>query len=339
MTGWLSRFGFSWVGAAATFCLKPTLSGGVQMCAWLTLGLLTKAYFLTAVPFVGAVLVFCRLRRGFSWRIAAGLAAGSLGLAGPWYARNVILYRNLAGMQETSGGIPAGRLAAAALHLPWLHALDPWLHALDATARSALWTGNNSLIAFSSKTTCAMIVALAGAAVIYLIHASRQRLSDSEGVVLAGLLCFAAGLVYSTVLTFWYTRGAGISPAPWYLQPMLAPGMCLLFLGLSQFRIAGSVMAIAILWLWSYAIGVTYIAKLVPLYAGFTGGRAHLAELAIWWQWLLGGSWGTLDTAALLAPRALILLTGLVVALVLTLAVAISVVCWQRRRMAAAQDS
>jgi hypothetical protein len=306
------------VCAAVDLHLHPKTTTAMRLSLWLAVGLLTKAYFLIAVPFALVLLASCCVRRKLPWPRAAALAGGSLAVAAPWYLRNLVLYRNLAGMQETNGGIPLAQLAGAALHVPWLRALM-------ATARTSLWTGNNSLFTFSSKTIGIMLLLLAAAGIAYAVHAVRDRLPEPERPLLAALLCFAAGLAYSTVLTFWYTHGAGISPAPWYVQALLAPGLCLLFIGLSSFRLLGTVLALAIVWLWTYVLAATYVAKLIPFYAGFNTGRAHLADLTEWWRRLVGGSWGTLDTAALLPPGALIVMTSAVVIVAVTLAAALSV--------------
>jgi hypothetical protein len=64
-------------------------------------------------------------------------------------------------------------------------------------------------------------------------------------------------------------------------------------------------------WLWAYVIVATYVAKLVPLYAGLTQDRAHLAELPAWYARLAAGD-GGLVTAALLPTGILLALTAVV---------------------------
>ena len=305
------------------FYLRPRTSTAVRLAAWLAVGLLTKAYFLIAVPFVLALLAGCYLQRRLPLGRALAIAAGAFAVAAPWYLRNLLLYRNLAGTQETNGGVPFAHLAAAAVRVPWRKAFL-------ATVRTSFWTANNSLFTFSVKTTAAVLFLLTAGALIYAFQTVRGRLPEPERPVLGGLFCFAGGLIYSTVVTFWFTQGSGISPAPWYVQPLFAPGACLLFIGLSRARFVGAGLAIAILWLWTYVIAATYVAKLVPYYAGFMTGRARLAELAGWWKRLFKGSWGVLDTAALLPPATLLFLTVAVVALALGLASTLSVIAVRR---------
>lgn len=307
------------LGEAISLYLQPKAATSIRLALWLAAGLLTKAYFLSAVPLVFALVALCSLRRKLPWRHAAACMVLSLGIAAPWYARNLFLYRNLTGMQETAGGAPFAQLAGVAAHIPWLRA------ALF-TARTSLWTGNNSLFLFSSKTVSLMLGLLLAAACLYGVHAVRHRLPCSERPLLAGVLCFAAGLIYSTVLTSWSTHGAGISPAPWYVQPLLAPGLCLLFIGLLELERPGSLFRLAILWVWTYVIAATYVAKLIPFYAGFTSSQARLADLPGWWGRLFAGSYGSLGTAALLPPAALLLMTAAVVIAAVALAAALSVI-------------
>jgi len=266
--------------------------------------LLTKAYFLAMAPVVCGVVLLGVVRRRTAPRHALGFLALALGLAGPWYLRNLMLYHELSGMQETVGGAPLPALARAALRLPWLKSL--WI-----TGHVSLWTGNSSLISFHAATISVMLLALAGAAGVYVRGAIRRRPGAAEAVVLAGLLAYLAALAYEAVLRFWYTRGVGIAPSPYYVQLLAPPLLGLLLLGLSRAGRAGGMLRIAMLWLWAYAIAATYAAKLVPFYAGLTQDRARLADLPGWYARLAAGG-GGLDTAALLPTGVLLALTAAV---------------------------
>jgi hypothetical protein len=85
----------------------------------------------------------------------------------------------------------------------------------------------------------------------------------------------------------------------------------LLLLGLSRAGRIGAVLRLAMVWLWAYVIVATYVAKLVPLYAGLTQDRAHFSELPAWYARLAGGG-GGLDSTALLSTGFLLVLTALV---------------------------
>lgn len=268
--------------------------------------LLSKASFLTAVPFAVGLVIVCCGRRKLLWRQAALFAVMLLGIAGPWYGRNLALYRNLSGMQETAHGTPLRQLLHAAVALPWGDALL-------STARHSLWTGNNSFFTLSSITVWIMLGLLAVGVCLYVVRAARAGLPTGERIVLSGLFCYALGLVYAAVLAFWWSRGAAFTPAPWYVQALLPPGMLLVLLGTACSVPAAGALRIALLWVWAYQIAVTWLTKLIPFYAGFSSGRARLADLPRWYAEMLSGSYGALGTTALLSPPLLLVLAALAI--------------------------
>lgn len=271
--------------------------------------LLTKASFLPMAAFgVGLVVVGC-VRGKLLWRHAALFAVLILGIAGPWYGRNLALSGNLSGMQETAHGTPLVQILQAAAALPWGDALL-------STASHSLWTGNNSFFTLSAVTIWVMLGLLAAGVCLYVVRAARAGLSGSERIVLAGMLCYGLGLVYAAVLAFWASKGVAFTPAPWYVQALLPAGMLLVLQG------SGRALRMALLWVWVYQIGVTWLAKLIPFYAGFSSGRARLADLAGWYAGMLSGSYGALGTIALLPPPVLLGLAALSVASAATLAIA-----------------
>jgi hypothetical protein len=235
---------------------RRTLTFGILLAA----GLLTKAYFLAALPF--AAYEIYRARRP--------VALVPLLAAIPWYARNLRLYHDLSGMQETAGhGIPVGAILHALSHFPWPRSLG-------ATVTHALWSGNNSDTTFNALTIDVMVVLLAAAAVLWLRH---RRPVDTTLLVAAA--SFAAGLLYSTLLSYTVTAGVQISPSPWYVQPLFAPTLCLCVAGMARSGRAGAALRIATVSLWTYVICATWLAKLVPLYGGYSG-RTSVANL---WRW------------------------------------------------------
>jgi hypothetical protein len=135
-------------------------------------GLLAKSYLIALVPFAAGVVLWLAITRKLAWRAVGLFTAALLIVAGPWYARNLFLYGNLSGMQETTGGIPEIRLLSAAEALPWLRM------AVQA-ARAALWTGNNSFISFDSTTITLQLAAIAIAVALYIKarRTGRRRLS------------------------------------------------------------------------------------------------------------------------------------------------------------------
>jgi hypothetical protein len=233
----------------------------------LSLGLLTKAYFLFMVPL--ALVIVCRRLR------AAGLfAAVMLVVAGPWYWRNFKLYHDLAGTGEKTSGFGPKQLAQALYHLPWRDSIA-------YMATSSLWTGNNSFTTFSARTLYLVLLLLAAGVALLLYK--RSRWQQAEIVVLSAIVLFSAGLVYITAAFFFGTNGATIAAVPWYMQVLLAPVMLLAFVGMARGRTFGSALSIVYPLLWAYLISATYVVKLIPLYGGFTEPRAHLSDLYSWY--------------------------------------------------------
>ncbi len=274
----------------------------------LTLGaaLLSKASFLAEVPFAVGLVSFGCARRKLRRHQAALFAVLVLGTAGPWYGRNLALYANLSGMQETAHGTPLRQLLHAAVALPWSDALL-------STVRHSLWTGNNSFFTLSLITLWIMLGLLALGSCLYAVRAVRVGLPTGERVLLSGLSCYAMGLVYATVLAFWSSRGAAFTPAPWYVQPLLPPGMLLVLMGTACSIPTANALRAAILWVWTYQITVTWLAKLIPFYAGFSSGHAHLGDLFGWYAAMLSGSHGALGTIALLPPSVLLVLAAVAI--------------------------
>lgn len=291
---------------------RPGRASAVALGAVLGAGLLTKAYFLSCVPFAFGLVAWLAWKRRLQWGSVAAFAGVLLATGGPWYARNIVLYGSLSAMQETVHRGSLWELASAAMRLPWGSAL------LD-TARASLWTGNNSFTAFSSGTLTLMLAAIVAAAVLYCAGAWRIAPSTAERVVLSGAGCFAAALAYSAVVNSWTSRGAMIIASPWYVQVLVPTGLCLLFLGLARGGLAGRIVAVLFVGLWAYVISVTYMVKLIPLYSGYAG-RASLATIAGWYGGSLERIREALANTAMCGPDVLFALTGVVVACAFVLA-------------------
>ncbi len=101
----------------------------------------------------------------------------------------------------------------------------------------------------------------------------------------------------------------------------MAPLLSLALLGCQRSGRLGRWIAICTVALWGYVMAATYVAKLFPLYGGFTAGRSTLREL---WRWYFS-DWprasDILNTTAMVPANVLlILLAGF--AIVLSVAVA-----------------
>jgi hypothetical protein len=297
--------------------LAPRPAAVWMLALTLAAGLLTKAYFLAMLPFAFGVVGWCCLDRKLAWRLGGLFAVLSLAPAAPWYIRNLLLYQNLSGQQETFGGTPALALLHAAIQLPW------W-KSLVTTARTSLWEGNSSATTFGATTIWLMLSLLLAAACLYLWEAFRRRPPSAERVLLAGLGCYAVGLAYSTVLLFYSTKGAGITTAPWYIQLLEPPGLCLLLAGMARGGRTGHWLRRGTLWLWTYVICATYVARLIPLYGGYAGRPVRAIEILRWYTGSFREISGMLATTALIPPAALWVLTAAVVVTGVALAVRLS---------------
>ena len=289
---------------AVTLYRMPRFPSALWLGAVLGIALLVKAYFLPAALLAWGLVAILVRRRKLPVRHAAGAAAVCIAIAAPWYVGN-LLRGNLSGMQETAGGAPVGELVHAALRLPWLATL--W-----NTAHSALWTGNNTYLAFSGLTLNLMLLLLGVATGVYFWQYRRAGSPPGERIVLVGMLMQVVGLTYATVVFFWASHGAASTPSPWYWQALWPAAAGLLMLGVSRAGRRGRWIGIAIVGLWTYVIVATYIAKLIPLYAGLSDGRTRLADLPRWYGGLISGSAGTLATTALMQPAAILALALLV---------------------------
>ena len=239
---------------------SPRTSSG---CGVLSLGLMTKAYFIALVP--AAVALCVVLRR---WRELCVAAAIIFVTAAPWYARNVYRYGAVTGMQESRAGIGAAAVIDAA------PALD-WPGAAVTSVRSALWTGNNSFTSFSARTLAAVIAVWAIALILWAV----SRHTAAEWITSGYCALFVAALGYITVVSLrLHARGAS-GPSPWYSQVLVAPTLGLAFLGCSRLPAWGRFLAAALVALFGYVLIATYVVKLIPLYGGYEG-RTSLALLA-----------------------------------------------------------
>jgi hypothetical protein len=258
----MARIGNEWLALPVAVCLlasaldyhhAPTTRRAVTMAVLLGIGLLTKAWFLAFLP----LLFICALERRYRDLIAALLIV--VAIAGAWYARNVILYHEISGVQDwrfhhadPTEGLRAFRFS----EIPT---------AVDAWARAGLWTANNTFRSFS-RSTLSLLLSLWGAAILmWLFTRHRAR----EWIVVA--YCGLSGVELLTYVALLYSvRHEHIDgPAPWYSQILFPPLLMLAALGMGRFRIAGKAVAAALTLIFGYVLICTYWVKLIPLYGGF----------------------------------------------------------------------
>jgi hypothetical protein len=292
------------LAALAKFVRAPDRRSALAMAAWLSVGLLTKAYFLVFALFAAGIAAFR------SRRILPAAALVAL-VAGPWYARNFALYRNLVGTQEAYDGIGIKQALAAARHIDWL-ATGGYL------ARASLWTGNNSFNSYSRTTLDIALALLTLGGGLWLAH--RRAIRPAEWSISGAIALFLAALAYANCTVVADRPGQAVAgPSPWYAQVLLAPVAALVFLGLARSKRAGRAVAQTIVTLWAWVMLATWALKLFPMYSGGGSSAIRLREA---WNWRV-------DTHALsqtaLAPAAW-LYAGLAVAVALTVGAAVAVV-------------
>src|SRR5262249_23346152 len=129
-------------------------------------------------------------------------------LAGPWYLRNLVLYRNLTATVVQTSSLSIGLVLKTATVVPWLKSSLYMAH-------SSLWTGNNSFTSFSARTLNVILALLAVSVVLYFVRARR----DVAGwIVIAALGLFSCGLALITVAFVADTQGQMFAAMPWYMQ-------------------------------------------------------------------------------------------------------------------------
>ncbi len=288
---------------------RPMIGNVLAASATLAAGLLTKAYFLAMVLLPAVILLSLIARRRLPWYggvLFAGLIAAC---CGPWYARNLRLYRNLSGMQEAAHGAKWFEIAASFFRVPW--ALS-----LKQMAFASLWTGNNSFTGFSVVTLSAMLAGFAAAAAMYAIWCVQRgmRLPGGEAIVLSGCALYGCALLYSTTLSFWFTKGTSIAASPWYAEPLVPILLALPFSGLARFGRLGRAVVIWLIWCSAWVISISYWAKLIPLYGGYSGERATPLRLLAWYGSPSSKIAGKLSATAMTGPALIFALAAAVTA-------------------------
>jgi hypothetical protein len=302
----LAHIGNDWLAVPiAVWCLAALNHLGTARgrgnaalaAAVLAAGLLTKAYFLAFAPLL---VLLCLQRR--RWQPLAIASLIVLGLAGPWYARNLGKYGDLSATQESRGGVTVGAAMRAA---PAMN----WRVVIPASIRTSLWTGNNSGGTFSRNTLNVLIAA--GMLALLMWAASRHAGPEWITAAFCGLFLLALG--YAAAASHVFTHGAAMAPSPWYAQTIAAPLLGLAFLGASRWNRPGKLVAILLVALFGYVLAVTYVVKLIPLYGGFEG-RTSLQAVAALYAHRFEMLRANLDSTALAGSSLIITLAALTIA-------------------------
>jgi len=253
----------------------PRLRAAAALGVTLGLGLLTKAYFLTAIP---ALVWLVAAKRGQTplprarAKNASVLFLIAAAIAGWWYARNLLTTGTLAGLTESAmlhGRGPLGMVRAAAA--------VPWARAIDSVLFSHLYTGGWSWLTVRSWMYH-LLYAVALVAACGLWRAWRR---PAVGWLLVVYFCFWLGELYHVVLLF-VTRGVATSMG-WYLYAVVGAEVTLCVVGLSAILPGKLRAAAAPAGVFLFALLDLYAAHAVavPYYSGLIRHRPNGALAAL----------------------------------------------------------
>jgi MFS family permease len=290
---WLSITAGAWFFALLAALVNRARPRAAYLLGFVVaIGLLAKAYFLAFVPVFSAVLIYVKWRSRLPAKTVVISLLITLVLAGPWYGRNLVLYKTVAGLQEDVGVTRHPNVLYAVRHMNWPKTL------LDS-ARLSLWTGNESHVSFSQTTLNLQLLLIAAALILFAVHIKKAR--QAELWTLLAALVFIGALLYDLCIA----AGAGeqqTTTGPYYAPCILPAVLALACLGLQRSGVVGRFLAIATCLLSAWIAVLTYIAKLIPYYGGFIG-RSTVSAL---WHWWTTPSGHAVLAATTLAPASVV---------------------------------
>ena len=233
----------------------------------LGLGLIAKAYFLTAIPAMTLIWAYgARKTRRAGPAVASALL--SAGVAGWWYVHNFRTTGTLSGLSESvmlRGQAPAALMRKAL-------GID-WIKAVDAILFSHLYFGGWSSLTVRSWMYHLFYIAIVVAAFGLARFIGRPAIL----ALLAVYLSFWLGQLYN-VLLLYLSKGLGGSMG-WYLYAVVGAEVTLCVAGLRASR--GAIAAGAIMFALLDLYTVHGVA--IPYYTGMIRHRANGTLEALHW--------------------------------------------------------
>jgi hypothetical protein len=231
--------------------------------ALLGLGLIAKAYFLTALPPVGALVLWQARRDRRAWLVPVVAAL----VAGWWYVRNQLVTGAVTGMYESARLEHAGLLDQAR-QIPKIH----WGVVADSIMFSHLWMGSWSTLTVRSWMYHFLYLLIALAGVGLMIEARRLRPHAAAWALLGGYCAsFWLGQFYHVIPLF-MMWGIATTLGP-YLYAIVTAEAALCAAGLralfGRYAVAFGVLVFAALDVYS----MFFVS--LPYYAGLTAHRPN----------------------------------------------------------------
>jgi 4-amino-4-deoxy-L-arabinose transferase-like glycosyltransferase len=244
-----------------------TRGRALELGALLGLGLIAKAYFLTALPPVGALVLWRARRDRRAWLVPAVAAL----VAGWWYVRNQLVTGAVTGMYE-SARLGHSSLADQLRQIPKIH----WGVVADSILFSHLWMGSWSTLTVRSWMYHLLYLLIALAAAGLALEARRRGSAlrrHAAGWALLGGYCasFWLGQFYHVIPLF-MVWGIATTLGP-YLYAIITAEAALCAAGLraiaGRYAVSFGVLVFAALDVYS----MFFVS--LPYYAGLTAHRPN----------------------------------------------------------------
>jgi hypothetical protein len=262
--------------------LKYWRSGGTYRLALYAgiaagLGLLTKAYFLTAVPVLVIIVLVIGFRKktaGLAIKHLAVLFSTIIVIACWWYLRNYRLYGTISGLFVLDS-------STSLMDYFRYCFVVPWRSGINTIFRELIWTGNSSFTSLS-KTIYYIAYLLAAVSLIGLIkiyskvHVQNESTEkETLNVMMAFIFFFGTGLLYQMLESFISMQQ--IVTGGWYLYATIIPIIILLCKGIGAlWPSINRYVPLAIIGFSALLNFLGYFCKSIPFYSGYFIPRFHL---------------------------------------------------------------